>query len=350
MEINRCLLLAILMGSSLVASGQDSRMSDHSKEALKGAVEVSVSSDRQSYKHGEPILLTATIKNVGEAPFYVFPRTSFEDDGDGVFIVRVTETPKCKLGYTNMAGTPAPPAKDLKFVDYVQTTWKLLKPGESLQAHDVFHKINSPLCPGKYALTVSYLTELFWWSGERIHASDAELAFPAVFGLYRGNAITFQVQGTDEKTSDADSLVKSLQNYVGTPDEEPKTTEYVLAFVDLRDDGTREAIVYLSSNGWCGTAGCTMLILAPAGTSYKVVSRVPAVRLPIWVLVTKTNGWRDIGVVGRKSGNEPLYQAILSFDGKSYPYVSEGAELPLDGDTQGKIVIPASAKATPLYH
>lgn len=141
------------MASSFPVFGQDHRMSDRSKEALKGAVEVSVSSDRYSYKQGEPILLTATIKNVGGAPFYVFPRTSFEDDGDGVFIVRVTETPKCKLGYTNMAGTPAPPAKDLKFADYVQGTWKLLKPGESLDAHDAFHKITSPLCPGKYALT-----------------------------------------------------------------------------------------------------------------------------------------------------------------------------------------------------
>lgn len=147
-----------------------------------------------------------------------------------------------------------------------------------------------------------------------------------------------------------DSLTKFLQNYVGTPDAETKTTEYAVAFVDLRDDGTKEAIVYLSSNGWCGTAGCTMLILAPEGMSYRVVSKVPAVRSPIWVLATKTNGWRDIGVVGRKSGNEPLYEAILSYDGKSYPYMNEGDEVPLDRKAQGKMVIPARAKARPLYH
>jgi len=145
---------------------------------------------------------TAQIKNVGEASVFVFPRTSFEDDGDGVFIVRVTETPKCKFVFTNHAGTPAPPTKDLRFADYVQSSWKLLKPGKSLQAQNVFRKIDSPLCPGKYALTVTYLTELFWWTGERIHASESELPFPAVFGVYRGNAITFQVQGTNWKTSD----------------------------------------------------------------------------------------------------------------------------------------------------
>jgi len=202
MRIRRLLLLAGLIGSALMASGQDSRMSDRSKEVFKGAVEVSVSRDKHSYKQGEPIWLTAQIKNVGEASVFVFPRTSFEDDGDGVFIVRVTETPKCKFVFTNHAGTPAPPTKDLRFADYVQSSWKLLKPGKSLQAQNVFRKIDSPLCPGKYALTVTYLTELFWWTGERIHASESELPFPAVFGVYRGNAITFQVQGTNWKTSD----------------------------------------------------------------------------------------------------------------------------------------------------
>jgi hypothetical protein len=116
----------------------------------------------------------------------------------------------------------------------------------------------------------------------------------------------------------------------------------------LRDDGTKEVIVYLSSDGWCGTGGCTMLILAPEGTSYRVVTKVPAVRLPIRALDTKSNGWRDIGVVARKSGIEPLYEAILSFDGTSYPRsVSEAGES--NGKAQGKIVMPATAKDKPLY-
>jgi hypothetical protein len=145
-----------------------------------------------------------------------------------------------------------------------------------------------------------------------------------------------------------DQLTLFLQNYVGTLDEETKKTEYAAAFVDLKDDGTKEAIVYLSSDGWCGTGGCTLLILAPEGTSYRVVTKVPAVRLPIRVLDAKSNGWHDIGVVARKSGVEPLYEAILSFDGKSYPIgVSEAGES--NGKAQGKIVMAATAKARPLY-
>jgi hypothetical protein len=148
--------------------------------------------------------------------------------------------------------------------------------------------------------------------------------------------------------STLDALTEVLQKYIGTPDAETKTTEFAAAFVDLRDEGTREAIVYLSSNGWCGTGGCTMLILAPEGTSYRVISKIPVVRLPIRVLTTKTNGWHDIAVVGRKSGTEPLYESVLSFDGKSYPYVSEGTEL--HQKSEGKIVMPATLKSRPLYH
>jgi hypothetical protein len=68
-------------------------------------------------------------------------------------------------------------------------------------------------------------------------------------------------------------------------------------------------------------------------------------------LATKSNGWYDIGVVARKNGTEPLYEAILSFDGKSYPCsVSEGDESELfDEKAPRRIVMPATAKDEPLY-
>ena len=151
--------------------------------------------------------------------------------------------------------------------------------------------------------------------------------------------------------SEAERLTRFLQNYVGTPTEETKTTQYAAAFVDLKGGGTKDVVVYLSSGGWCGTGGCTMLILAPEGTSYRVITKVPAVRLPIWLLATKSNGWYDIGVVARKNGTEPLYEAILSFDGKSYrSSVSEGDETELfDEKAPRRMVMPATAKDEPLY-
>ena len=90
-----------------------------------------------------------------------------------------------------------------------------------------------------------------------------------------------------------------------------------------------------------------MLILAPEGTSFRAISKIPAVRLPIRVLASKTNGWHEIGVVGRISGTEPLYESVLSFNGKSYPYVSDGAAL--HGKVAGRIVVPETARSRPLY-
>src|SRR5215469_8863420 len=92
------------------------------------------------------------------------------------------------------------------------------------------------------------------------------------------------------------ALIQALQHYVGS-EHERKSTAYTAALVDLRDDGSKEAIAYLSSTGWCGTGGCTLLVLAPSGASYKLITKTPIVRLPIRVLTTKTNGWHDLSVV-----------------------------------------------------
>ena len=147
--------------------------------------------------------------------------------------------------------------------------------------------------------------------------------------------------------SKPDELRGFLQNYIGTA-ENGKATNYSFALVDLNDDGKKEVIVYLSSDGWCGTAGCTMLILAPNGASYRLVTRIPAVRPPIGVLPSKSNGWHDIGVVARTNGVEPLFQAILSFDGKAYPDNISDAHR-ANGKARGKVVLSDTAKDYPLY-
>jgi hypothetical protein len=158
-------------------------------------------------------------------------------------------------------------------------------------------------------------------------------------------------QAQHQSASLQDGRVREfLETYVGTPDAETKTTKYSAAFVDLRDDGKNEVLVYLSSNGWCGTGGCTMLILAPEGSSYTLVTRTTITRLPIRVLVTKSNGWHDISVVVAGGGIQPGYEADLSFDGKTYP--SNPSVPParrLKGTVQGKIVMPVTAKDIPLY-
>lgn len=148
----------------------------------------------------------------------------------------------------------------------------------------------------------------------------------------------------------AESLKAFLQRYLGKPDpgfKQVSPTRYSSAFVDLNDDGTKEVIAYITGRDWCGTGGCTMLILIPEGGSYKAITRVPAVRLPVRMLATKSNAWHDISVVARINGTEPLYEAILSFDGKSYP--NQCLRGVSSGKAQGRIVMRVTAKDEPLY-
>ena len=179
------------------------------------------------------------------------------------------------------------------------------------------------------------------WTVSAHHIIPVAVAIVSLLGL------SCVAQQPTQAGSQNKLLRTFLRGYIGAaPTREKETTRYSAAFVDLRDDGTQEVIVYLSSDGWCGTGGCTVLILAPEGTSYRVVTRIPAVRLPIRVLTTKTNGWHDVTVVAGKR----LYEAILPFDGKTYPSnASMPPAHPLRGEVAGKIVMPETAEDKPLY-
>jgi putative lipoprotein len=163
-------------------------------------------------------------------------------------------------------------------------------------------------------------------------------------------AASCMAQTTQALTSkQPESIKRFLRDYLGEPDpssEQEVPTRYSYVFVDLNNHGEKEIIVYVTGRNWCGTAGCTMLVLAREGTSYKLIARVSAVRLPIWVLDRKSNGWRDIGILVRPSGVEPLYEAIISFDGKTYPV---GSARRSQGKVQQVMVMPATTKGKPLY-
>jgi hypothetical protein len=151
----------------------------------------------------------------------------------------------------------------------------------------------------------------------------------------------------------ADDVLKEfLQHYMHKPlSERDKTTRFISAMVNLDDTGTQETVVYLIGGGWCGSGGCTTLILRPQGTSYEVVSELTVVQLPIRVLATKSHGWHDISVHVRGGGIIEAYDAVLRFDGNSYPtnptvYPARRAH----GREAGKIVIPDDfSKATSLF-
>ena len=79
---------------------------------------------------------------------------------------------------------------------------------------------------------------------------------------------------------------------------------------DLNDDGNEEIFVRLMGPYFCGSGGCTFLLLDKYG---EIITKFSVTRAPIFVEPTKTNGWslllvRDSGVFKE-----------LSFTDGSYP-------------------------------
>jgi hypothetical protein len=113
-------------------------------------------------------------------------------------------------------------------------------------------------------------------------------------------------------------LKQFLQMYLKDPrGRTDSTTRYAFKHVDLDGDDEEETIVYLTGGGWCGSGGCTLLVLEAIGSSYSVIGRTTIVHMPIRVLQTRTNGWRDLGV-WVAGGGRPGYEAVLPFDGRTY--------------------------------
>jgi len=98
-----------------------------------------------------------------------------------------------------------------------------------------------------------------------------------------------------------------------------KTTRFSWSLVRRSDGTTDEVVVYVQGQSWCGSGGCTLLILEPDDFSYEVIGRASIVRLPIRVLSNTTKGHHDIGVWVQGGGIQPGYEAVLQFNGKAYP-------------------------------
>jgi hypothetical protein len=143
-----------------------------------------------------------------------------------------------------------------------------------------------------------------------------------------------------------------LQRYLEEPGlKRDRTTRYYPAFASLTDDRTQEVVVYITGQSWCGSGGCTTLILAPRGSSFMVVTRVTITRPPIRILDSKSNGWHDIAVRVQGGGIRPGYDAELSFDGKTYPCNPSFAPAkPLHQEGAGRVLVSLESQGALLYN
>jgi hypothetical protein len=156
----------------------------------------------------------------------------------------------------------------------------------------------------------------------------------------------------DRQTSSAENELRwALQHHLQDrriPDFEP--TLYVHAFVDLAGNGKREAIVYVSGRGWCGSSGCHMLVLTEKGSSYRVVAEIPGVKLPIRVLGSKSHGWRDLSVFIQGGGVLDGYEEKVKFNGSTYTEEpSETTDKRPRQQMKGTTILSGNDKEVQLY-
>lgn len=89
--------------------------------------------------------------------------------------------------------------------------------------------------------------------------------------------------------------------------------DYKQALVDLDGDGNDDAIVFLQGTGWCGSGGCTMLVLQGRKSGYKLISRSTVTHPPIRMARSTSHGWKDLIV--HSDGADRL----MRFNGSQYP-------------------------------
>ena len=86
--------------------------------------------------------------------------------------------------------------------------------------------------------------------------------------------------------------------------------------VDLNDDGNDEVFVRFLTSYFCGTGGCTFLLLDKYG---EIITEFSVTKAPIFIETTKINGWslllvRDSGVFKElkyKNGTYPSNPSML---------------------------------------
>jgi hypothetical protein len=127
-----------------------------------------------------------------------------------------------------------------------------------------------------------------------------------------------------------------------------KTTRITAVDVQSEDGKGTLDIVYVSGQVWCGTGGCTMLIVEPTPQSFKVLGRITIVQLPIRLLSSMNYGYPDIGITVAGGGIQQGYEAIISFNGKKYSG-NTSSHARRASSIQGKTIIADMGNSVPLY-
>ncbi len=120
-----------------------------------------------------------------------------------------------------------------------------------------------------------------------------------------------------EKTANA-CIEAAIRKYLDVDRADAASLRYSWDRVDLNGDGKPEFLVYVTGPAFCGSGGCTALVLKHDDSACAPVAQITLARVPIVVSDGKSHGWRNLILPVSGGGAEPGY-AVLPFDGAHYP-------------------------------
>lgn len=125
------------------------------------------------------------------------------------------------------------------------------------------------------------------------------------------------------------ALADAVERYVGPLDPDWDGSGWRVEWAHLNGDRRLDALVYLDGPAWCGSGGCTVLVMeaVPEEDADELGRFVPAAEIslmhgPVTIAPTASHGWHDLVV---EDGQGQWRR--LRFDGETYPFS------PGDGDT-----------------
>lgn len=140
-----------------------------------------------------------------------------------------------------------------------------------------------------------------------------------------------------------DAFLRSYAQEQGAPPDMP--TRVVTAEVP------RSALVlaYLTGPYWCGSGGCNLLVLRPFGGTFEVISSISIVRLPVRALSTDSNNLPNLGVRVAGGGTTEGYEALLAYNGDSYPTNPSVPPARRVDDAEGVVLIAEDDEGRRLF-
>lgn len=139
--------------------------------------------------------------------------------------------------------------------------------------------------------------------GEALHDPDTTDTIPA--NAYHQNSFREEAVATVRKTLQEAYKMDLTKELLDTG-----SRKFTLLEVDLNNDQKKEIFVGLTGPYFCGSGGCTILLLQNDGSQ---LSRFTVTGYPIIIDANKTNEWSDLIL----SSNGQFH--TVKFDGKRYP-------------------------------